>query len=293
MTNGEIKTIGIVGLGMIGGSMAAALGGAGYRALGLDCDPEVMATATAKGYICDKIEDFSRLDVLIVALREQIAKDCLKKYAPKLRDGATVMDVCGNKRGTTACMKELKREFPALHFVGTHPMAGRETDGRSAGILKASPKLFSGAYAVIVPIEDDAFAVDVAKQLYGAMGVRNVTISDAKTHDSMISYTSQLAHILSSGYAKNEKAKKHRGFSAGSFADLTRVARLDPEMWAELFLNNRDMLVEDIAALEAELGAYREALEAGDSAGLVKMLEEGNEFKDAADGRARADKVEK
>ncbi len=276
-------TIGVVGLGMIGGSLAAALSAAGFCVRGFDISYDVQKVALERGYIRSEISDFSALDVLVVALTEEATKTALKEYAPRLRDGAIVLDICGNKRGVADCMRDLKRKFPRLNFVGTHPMAGRETDGKQPGIFKASPKLFEGAYAVLVPISEDGEAVDVASKLYGAVGVRGVSVCDAETHDKMISYTSQLAHILSSAYARSEKAKDHRGFSAGSFLDLTRVARLDARMWTELFLNNDDMLLADMDGLIDRLREYRDAIADGDGQRLQALLEDGNVHKDAAD----------
>lgn len=289
----DMKRVGIVGLGMMGGSLGAALNAAGYGVTGYDLSDEVMAVALEKGYICAPLGDIENIDVLIVALTEEKTLEALKIYAPRLRAGAAMMDICGNKRRVAARMEELKAEYPALHFVGTHPMAGRETDGKRYGIYKASAKLFCGAYAVAVPICGDETGLDAAREIYLAAGAKGVKIATAEEHDRMISYTSQLAHILSSSYAKSDKARMHRGFSAGSFLDLTRVARLDADMWAELFLNNRDALLEDAETLIAELERYVDALKRADGDGLRALLEEGNAFKDAADRDAFCDKEEK
>ncbi len=284
----DIKTVGIVGLGMIGGSLGLGLSGAGYCALGYDIDDEVQNIALEKGCICAPISDFSALDALIIALTEGNTLSALEKYVPQMKAGATVLDICGNKRAVAGCMQALRQEYPQIHFVGTHPMAGRETDGKSFGILKATRRLFEDAYAVVVPIAGDEEGVAVARELYGALGVRGVKLASAETHDRMISYTSQLAHILSSAYVKNAKAATHQGFSAGSFLDLSRVSRLDARMWTELFLNNGDELKADIDLLIENLAAYRDALLGGDGERLERLLEEGNAYKDAADKNARA-----
>ncbi len=209
-----------------------------------------------------------------------------------MKFGATVMDICGNKRGVAECMRRLKQKYPHIHFVGTHPMAGRETDGKSFGVLKATKRLFEDAYAVVVPIADDDEGVKVAREIYGALGVRGVKIASAETHDSMIAYTSQLAHILSGAYVKNIKSETHQGFSAGSFLDLSRVSRLDARMWTELFLNNGDDLIPDLDLLISNLSEFRDALASGDGERLEALLEEGNAYKDAADRNSRARREE-
>ncbi len=288
----NVRRVGVVGLGMMGASISAALSGAGLVVDGYDVKEDVVKEATALKYIDAKINlrDLSKYDAVILALDEKGTIDAMRDFAPRLKDGAVVMDVCGVKRGVCEQMQILKRQYGALHFVGTHPMAGRETDGKKDGICYASGSMYKGAAAVLVPILEDDYAVQVAEALYTLMGVEKISVCDALAHDEMISYTSQLAHILSSSYAKNEKAARHYGFSAGSFCDLTRVARLAPPMWTDLFIANGDALLEDIKRLEKELEQYRAALESGDKERLLRLLEEGNAFKDAADRSAKESK---
>ncbi len=269
--------IGIVGMGLIGGSIGLALKKyTEHEVFGFDVDDETVKAMV--GYSCDFMIDeqnLGELDALIIALKEASSISALEKYAPYLKDGAVVFDTCGNKRRVVACMENLKKSLPALHFAGVHPMAGREFSGLKA----ARAELFRGAYILAVEVENDEVAIKTVEDIFLSIKAKRLEVCTAKRHDEMIAYTSQLAHVLSSSYVKNPLALEHIGYSAGSFLDLTRVAKLDAAMWTELFLNNKDNLVLDIDRLISELKNYRDAIKNDNSEELYRLLDEGSRLK--------------
>ena len=281
--------IAIVGMGLIGASLSRAiLKNTEHEVYGFDIDTAVLKRADEIGAhtraLCE--DDYKDIDLVIFALCPTTAIERMKEVCPKLRDGAIVADTCGNKRIIMREMCALKEQYPALKFAGTHPMAGKER----GGIENSTPELFQGAYVVLVPTDenctaaDDISAIEVIKKLYLSIGAKGVEICSAERHDEMIAYTSQLAHVVSSCYVQNPLSKTHMGFSAGSFADLTRVARLNPDMWTELFLQNKDNLVDCIDDISARLENIKSALADSDSERLKAILAYGTECKEMADG---------
>lgn len=281
--------IGIIGMGLIGGSLGRAiLKYTDNVVLGSDTDESALLKAEmlcAESAVM-KDEDISSLDMLIIALCPEATLNVLRETAPKLKDGAIVMDTCGVKRGIVEEMARLSKEYPELFFVGAHPMAGREF----SGIAHSQATLFEKAYVIVVPVSQDLTKLAEVKKLFKNIGAQEVEICSADRHDQMISYTSQLAHIVSSSYVKSERSSEHAGFSAGSFRDLTRVAKLNPDMWTELFLANGDNLVVDIDGLINRLGEYRAAIASGDGETLRALLADGVRMKEIAEA-ARKEKM--
>ena len=277
--------IGIIGLGLMGASLGRAIiKHTSHEVLGLDADDKITLRATELAAQTRPLsnDDYKKLDLVIFALAPKVAVCEMRRVCPLLKDGATVADICGNKRLIADEMKSLKAEFPALHFIGTHPMAGREF----SGIEYSTPDLFKGAYAILVPVEDD-YPIQILKDLYLEIGARGVEICTASRHDEMIAYTSQLAHAVSSCFVQNPLSSQHVGYSAGSFADLTRVARLNPDIWTELFLQNADNLSRCMDDIIDRLQAMNEAIKHGDGASLKAMLARGAACKETADEAAR------
>lgn len=274
--------IAIVGMGLIGASLGKAiLKNTSHEVYGFDINFEVLKRADEVGAQTRALmyEDVGQLDVVILALTPEIAISEMRRICPLLKDGATVADTCGNKRIIVSEMKELKEQYPNLHFVGTHPMAGREY----SGIEYSDENLFKGAYIIIVPVANDLVAVEIMKNLSAKIGARDVEICSAERHDEMIAYTSQFAHVVSSCYVQNPHSVVHAGYSAGSFGDLTRVARLNPVMWTELFMQNRDNLLSCIKDMKKRLDKVCVALENGDEKALSEFLAHGTGCKDYAD----------
>lgn len=270
------KTVGIVGLGLIGGSLAKGLRArAGCRVLGLDIDPQVMEAAQADGGIDGPLEDYNQLDLLIVALFPEATVAHIRQVVAKLRPGAVVMDICGVKKSVADGVAQLCKSH-GVEFLGAHPMAGKAC----WGYQNADGNLFEGASMILTPVFTDDWAVQMVQGLCQQLGFARVVFTDPQSHDKMIGYTSQLAHILSSAYIKNPLCMNYKGYTGGSFQDLTRVARLNPVMWSELFLLNRQNLLEDLDLLIQSLSEYRQAIADGDGAQLEALLADGTRIKE-------------
>lgn len=270
--------IGIIGLGLIGGSMAQALHKkTDHEIFAADIDEKMQGQALYEGVV-DAVLDEATLplcDVLMLALYPQAAIDYMKVSAGLLKSGAYVVDFCGVKRVVSEALIPLSTDND-FHFVGGHPMAGREKSGYSAAIAE----LFNGASMILTPHSlTPKKVLNDLEELFTTIGFGSIRVTDDETHDRMIAYTSQLAHVLSNAYVKSPLALEHKGFSAGSFQDLTRVATLNAKMWTELFLDNRDFLIGEIDALCGRLSEYSEALKEQNPEKLFFLLQEGSEQK--------------
>ncbi|MBO2526834.1 MAG: prephenate dehydrogenase/arogenate dehydrogenase family protein [Clostridiales bacterium] len=271
-------TVGIVGLGLIGGSMAKAYKQAGHRVLAMDRDPSVTAFAQMAGAADGELtmENLPSCELLLLAVYPAAAVRYLEENAPYLSKTAAVIDCCGIKREVCRAGFRLAEQRGFL-FVGGHPMAGTHF----SGFKYSRATLFQGAPMVLVPpVLDDMQMIDRVRKLLEAPKFGSFSVTTAEKHDEMIAFTSQLAHVVSNAYIKSPTAGLHKGFSAGSYKDLTRVAWLNAPMWTELFLDNRDCLIQEINGLTAELQKYRDALEAGDRDSLCALLEEGKRRKE-------------
>ncbi len=276
--------IGIVGLGLIGGSLAKAYKrDPSVTVFGFDADSRITDIAALFGAI-DKALSFDNIaacDGLFIALYPDDAVAYLKEAAPHIAPHTLVIDCCGTKRKIcTECFK-LAEQY-GFTFVGGHPMAGTH----NSGFRSSTPDLFDGAGMVIVPpVFDDMALLERVKKLLEPVRFGQISAITAKKHDELIAFTSQLAHIVSNAYIKSPSALSHQGFSAGSYKDLTRVARLNPAMWTGLFMENADNLVVELDILIEHLSQYRQALSSGEAAVLCTLLAEGSELKEKVDGR--------
>lgn len=273
--------IGVVGLGLIGASMSKALAALGHTMLGSDTDEHTLRYAELTGTIARELtgEDTAELDMLILAVYPQAAVSVLARMAPKLRKDATVLDLCGVKRVVCEPCFAMAEEY-GFTFIGGHPMAGKQY----SGIKYASADLFKGASMILVPREkEDLFKVSSVSELMHAVGFATVTLTTPEEHDRMIAFTSQLAHVVSNAYVKSPNARDLKHFAGGSFRDLTRVAWLNETMWTELFLENDDLLGQELDSLIRALSEYRDALEAGDAEKLKALLRKGRERKEELD----------
>ncbi len=278
--------IGIVGLGLMGASFARTLQKMGeHTVYGYDISPEVMKKAYLLGAISDEltIERAKEIDMLIIALFPRQFKTAAMRFLPYLKQGAVVTDFCGNKRSVRTAMLAFSKEYPHLFFVGGHPMAGREF----SGIEHAVTTLFEKASMILVPVSQDIAKLEWVKKFFLSVGFGEVVLCSAEYHDGMIAYTSQLCHVVSNAFIKNETALSHSGYSAGSYKDLTRVARMNSKMWAELMTDNRDKLAKELAELIENLQKYEDALTRGDEHALYQLLEEGNVRKLTIDTRKK------
>lgn len=283
------RCVGVVGLGLIGGSFAKAYADAGVTVYGADKDERSLAAALAEGCIVGALDEttLGRCDLVVVALYPQDTIDWVRSMAPYFGEGALVVDCGGVKRPICeACFEAA--EQAGFVFLGGHPMAGTHKSGFRA----ARADLFAGQPMVLVapPIYDPALIVRAQQALIPA-GFGSFSVTTPEMHDRLVAYTSQLAHVVSSAFVKSPTAQKHRGFSAGSYKDLTRVAEMNAAMWTELFLDNADNLVVELDCVMAELARYREALVESDAETLHDLLEEGSQAKLCADGRYADAKV--
>ena len=270
--------IGIVGLGLIGGSLG--------RTIVARTDDEVFAFDISHRAMLDgkllkayhhelTADNLKEIDVLFLSLYPEALEQALNEYCPLLKDGCLVADCCGNKRRVVEQMQSLAKKYPHLDFISTHPMAGREF----SGVNHSTATLFDKASMILVPVKADLRKIALLKAFSLKIGFGNVVITTAQKHDEIIAFTSQLAHLVSSSYIKSETAGQFMGFSAGSFRDMTRVARLSPEMWSQLTVDNADFLVGEIDCLIKNLTEYKNALQEKDKDKMKILLADGNEKK--------------
>ena len=278
-----IKKVGIIGLGLMGASFGRVLVRGGYEVFGADLSEAVMQKALLARAYTERLtkENAGALDLLVIAIFPRDFEGAAREYLPYLKGGAVLSDFCGNKRVVAAAMRRLASERSDLVYIGGHPMAGREY----AGVEHSSVRLFDGASMILVPVTEDLFALSDLKKFYLSLGFGEVIVTTPEKHDEMISYTSQLCHVVSNAFIKSESAREHGGYSAGSYRDLTRVARLNPDMWAELMTDNRDCLKRELDTLIASLERYSDALGKGDEAELRALLAEGDRIKREIDKR--------
>ena len=275
-------TVGVVGLGLIGGSLARAYHHAGHRVLCHDIDQSILAYAELAGVSDGRLDEaaLGGCELLLIALYPQAAVEYLTQAAPHLPPQAVVIDCCGTKSEICRVGFRLAEEY-GFTFVGGHPMAGTQY----SGLKHSRATLFKGASMVIVPpVYDDIDFLQRVKDLLAPAQFGRITVTTAEEHDEMIAFTSQMPHLVSNAFIKSPTARRHKGFSAGSYKDLTRVAWLNEQMWTELFLANRDNLIREVDGLIGELGKYREAMATGDAPALRALLAEGRRIKEEVDG---------
>lgn len=272
-------TVAIAGLGLIGGSMAMALRRhSGCRVLGIDRDPGVLQAARERKAVhaAGGPELLREADLLVLALAPESAIAFLRENRALLPSGTVVTDVCGVKRAVVEVCSPLCRES-GLHFIGGHPMAGKEHSGFS----NADAGLFQGASYILTPEKDTPpAALSLLQELASALGCGRITVTTPDHHDRMIAFTSQLPHVLAGAYVKSPRCPEHNGYSAGSYRDVSRVATVDEKLWSQLFLLNADHLTEEIDTLIANLTACRDAVAAGDHSRLEDVLRRGREIKE-------------
>ncbi|MEG1987601.1 MAG: prephenate dehydrogenase [Oscillibacter sp.] len=275
--------VGIVGLGLIGGSMAKSIKArTAHSVFGLDLNDETMTLARMCGAIDGTLtaETLPRCDLILVAIRPGAAIAWVTDHAAEIAPSAIVVDLCGVKRVVVEALAPVAARH-GFAYIGGHPMAGRERGGFTA----ATDDLYVGASMILTPDKrTDMQLLETLKAFFLDIGFAGLTFSDPAEHDRIIAFTSQLAHITSSAYVKSPEAQLRRGFSAGSFQDMTRVARLDEELWTELFLDDADYLTAELDILVQHLTEYLTALQNRDAVTLRKLLREGKDLKATAGG---------
>ena len=275
-------TVGILGLGLIGGSLARAYALAGHSVYAEDKDASILAFAQLAGAVNAPLtpDNLPDCDLILLAIYPEGSAAWLAENARHISQNALVLDCCGVKQEICEKCFPLAEKF-GFTFLGGHPMAGTQF----SGFKHSRADLFQGAPMVLVPPRfDDMDLLDRAKKALAPCGFGSFSVTTARDHDRMIAFTSQMPHILSNAFIKSATALEHKGFSAGSYRDLTRVAWLNPQMWAELFLENREFVLNELTTYITALERYRDAVEQQDLTSLIALLEEGRKRKEAVDG---------
>ena len=274
--------VGILGLGLIGGSLARAYAIAGHTVYAAEKDESMLSFAQLAGAVDGQLtpESLSECELVLLAIYPEGSANWLAENAMHISKDALVMDCCGVKQLICEKCFPLAEKY-GFTFMGGHPMAGTHF----SGFKYSRADLGRGAPMVRVPHRfDDMDLLDRAKDALAPCGFGSFSVTTARDHDRMIAFTSQMPHILSNAFIKSATALEHKGFSAGSYRDLTRVAWLNPQMWAELFLENREFVLNELTTYITALERYRDAVEQQDLTSLIALLDEGKRRKEKVDG---------
>lgn len=268
-----VMVVGIVGLGLIGGSAAKAFKAAGHTIYAYDINESVTGFARLEGVVDAELsaDNICLCDILLLTATPKASAEYLEKNSASIASKTLVMDFCGTKSVICSLGFALSKKY-GFTFVGGHPMAGLQF----SGYKYSKPTLFNGASFILVPpVHDDIALLDRVKQALMPLGFKKFVVTTADFHDKMIAYTSQMCHVVSNAFIKSPSAKQHKGYSAGSFRDFTRVSRLNEGMWTELFLENKEHLLAELDLLINSLAEYRDAIVADDADTLRGLLRDG------------------
>ena len=274
--------VGVLGLGLIGGSLARAYSKAGHTVFVCEKDDSMLSFAQLAGVVNAPLtkDNLSSCELILLAIYPDGSAGWLEENAHLVNPQALVLDCCGIKRDICQRCFPLAKQY-GFTFVGGHPMAG----SHYSGFKYSRSNLFQGAPMVLVPPRfDDMALLERVKEALSPCNFGSFSVTTAAEHDQMIAFTSQMPHILSNGFIKSPTAKNHKGFSAGSYKDLTRVAWLNPQMWAELCMENRDNVLFELECYLQNLQAYYSALKNQDVGTLTALLDEGKRRKEEVDG---------
>ena len=274
--------VGILGLGLIGGSLARAYALEGHTVYAIQRNESMLSFAMLAGAVHGRLneETIPQCDLILLAIYPDGSASWLEKNAHLVSKDALVIDCCGIKKQICERCFPLAQKY-GFTFIGGHPMAGSQF----SGFKYSRANLFEGAPMVLVPpVFDDMQLLDRAKNALKPCNFGFFSVTTAEEHDKMIAFTSQMPHSLSNAFIKSPTALNHKGFSAGSYKDLTRVAWLNPQMWAELFIENKENVLFELDYYITSLKAYQDAIEADDMGKLVTLLDEGKKRKEQVDG---------
>lgn len=274
--------VGILGLGLIGGSLARAYALEGHTVLACEKDESILSFAMLAGAVHGKLDESTipSCDLILLAIYPGGSAFWLEQHAHLVSPTTLVMDCCGIKREICQRCFPLAEKY-GFTFVGGHPMAGSQF----SGFKYSRANLFSGQPMVLVPpVFDNIQLLHRVKEMLKPCDFGSFSVTTAEEHDKMIAFTSQMPHIVSNAYIKSPTAQNHKGFSAGSYRDLTRVAWLNPQMWAELFMENKENVLRELDFYIQSLTAYRDAIASDDMPHLISLLEEGKKRKEEVDG---------
>lgn len=275
------QIVGVVGLGLIGGSIAKAYKESGWKVFAYDSNLSITSFATLSGTVDAELTstNMKQCSVIHIAVTPKAAMEFLEQNAEHFPKDGLVIDDCGTKREITGLGFELAKRHN-FTYIGGHPMAGNHL----SGFKHSKASLFSNASMIIVPPEfNDINLLERIKNAVKPMGFKKVVFTTADDHDRMIAYTSQLPHVVSNAFIKSPSAQEHKGYSAGSFKDLTRVAWLNENMWCELFLENKDYLLKEVNLLIDNLKEYAKAIKDENNEYLCNLLRDGRIAKELSD----------
>ena len=266
------KKILIVGLGLLGGSYAKALTDKGYEVYTITKEQKSIDYALAHGMIkagtteIDK-EMIAAADITVFALYPHVFVEWIKENGKYFKNGAVITDVTGVK---CAVVDEVQALLPeGVEFIGAHPMAGREV----YGVENSNPDMFKGANYIVTPTaKNTEQGIELCKALGELLGFANVSVISPMKHDRMIAFLSQLTHCIAVALMTCNDDANLCKYTGDSFRDLTRIARINEEMWSELFMLNKDMLISEIKAFEGELEKLRRSMETDDVDTMKKMM---------------------
>ena len=274
--------VGILGLGLIGGSLARAYAKAGHQVYAYDLDQTIFSFAQLAGVVSGSLtpETIGQCEFILLSIYADASATWLEENAAYIHPDTIVLDCCGIKKAICQRCFPVAEQY-GFTFVGGHPMAG----SHNSGFKYSRSNLFQGAPMVLVPPRfDDPVLLQRVQNLLSPCGFKHFSVTTAEKHDEMIAFTSQMPHLLSNAYIKSPTALTHSGFSAGSYKDLTRVAWLNPQMWSELFLSNRENILNELSYYIDSLEQYRKAIAENDSDTLIALLDEGRKRKEEVDG---------
>ena len=274
--------VGILGLGLIGGSLSRAYALEGHTVLACEKDESILSFAMRAGAVHGKLDESTipSCDLILLAIYPGGSASWLEQHAHLVSPTTLVLDCCGIKQEICQRCFPLAEKY-GFTFVGGHPMAGSQF----SGFKYSRANLFSGQPMVLVPpVFDNIQLLHRVKEMLKPCDFGSFSVTTAEEHDKMIAFTSQMPHIVSNAYIKSPTAQNHKGFSAGSYRDLTRVAWLNPQMWAELFMENKENVLQELDFYIQSLTAYRDAIAFDDMPHLISLLEEGKKRKEEVDG---------
>ena len=274
--------VGILGLGLIGGSLARAYAKVGHTVFACEQDETILGFAELAGTVHGVLDQDTvpKCDLILLAIYAEGSARWLEEHAANIPSDALVIDCCGIKQNVCDRCFPLAEKY-GFTFIGGHPMAG----SHHSGFKYSRSNLFQGAPMVLVPHRfDDPELLQRAVDALSSCSFGSFSVTTATEHDKMIAFTSQMPHILSNAYIKSPTAGQHKGFSAGSYKDLTRVAWLNPQMWAELFLSNKENVLFELDTYISSLQEYKEAILSDDEDALITLLDEGRRRKEEVDG---------
>ncbi|MBO7574939.1 MAG: prephenate dehydrogenase [Bacteroidales bacterium] len=274
MTNSFInyRKVLIVGLGMIGGSYAEKLSALGFEVGAVVRRQEVLDYALKRGLIAHgqievTREYVSQFELVVSALYPKAFVEWVRKYQDFLKPGAVITDVSGVKRAVVPAVQGILRED--VEFVPAHPMAGRER----SGVEFADSKVFAGANFIITPTERNSEeGIELVRTLACILGFRHIAVLSPEAHDEMIGFLSQLTHCIAVALMDCKDSEHLVEYTGDSFRDLTRIARINENMWTELFLENRDVLLSQMNLFLEKFTQLRDALARGDEDTMKEMM---------------------